>query len=491
MNKNKVFIARYFILIDLLDSFSKSEMKDFKHFVASSYFNTDKGVKKLLTILTRDIIGKRAFDEVVQLKVYQELFGKEHLTKNVLPEGQKKFLRAKMSLLTDLAKRFLTIEALDKNLTCKTELLNKALLDKRQFLLFNRLLKKNKKILREHQPKEIKEYALDFQLEFSHMNYLYQQGVILKEDNFPALIKSLDTYYLLNKLKFYSTICSIMNVTPKSYDLEALEVITPLLDLPIYANNPLIILYRSIIQLMQTHQEVNYLDLLNLLNKYESFIPKNYLIDFYNVACNFCARQIRLGKVNYHREVFELYKKMNIKQLLIETDFIQITKLKNVVSLSAQIGEFEWAVGIINKYCHFVKKEERTSVYHFNLGVIEFYKTNYKLAISHFIRVEKLNLMYDLDAKILLLKSYYLMDREYDERTLQIFRSAERFVLTNKSMPIAHKKSYKNFIQILINLYRARHGVGKRTLESIQEKMEKMDFITDKKWLLIRFKEMH
>ena len=84
----------------------------------------------------------------------------------------------------------------------------------------------------------------------------------------------------------------------------------------------------------------------------------------------------------------------------------------------------------------------------------------------------------------------YLMDKEYDNRTVQIFRSVERFVLTNKSMPNSHKKSYKNFIQILINLYRIHHKMGKQTLVSLQEKMDKMEFLTDKKWLLDRFKEM-
>jgi len=106
------------------------------------------------------------------------------------------------------------------------------------------------------------------------------------------------------------------------------------------------------------------------------------------------------------------------------------------------------------------------------------------------IRVDKVELAYDLDVKILLLKAHYQLDKEYDERTMQIFRSVERFVRGNQTLSTFAKKSYKNLIQIIINLYRVKHRVGKRTLEQIRQKMEKMNFIGDKKWLLEKIEEI-
>ena len=53
-----------------------------------------------------------------------------------------------------------------------------------------------------------------------------------------------------------------------------------------------------------------------------------------------------------------------------------------------------------------------------------------------------------------------------------------------------NKKSYKNFTQILINLYRVRHKMGKQTIESVQNKLDKMDVVSDKKWLLEKIEEI-
>ncbi len=492
MNTKDKSTARYFLLINLLQSFTKPEIDRFIRFVRSPYFNTDQRIITLLENLSNHILSKNLFNDGVQMKLYQVVFGDKGLEK-VLKEPQKKLLRAKMSVLTKLAQRFLTIEALDETPTCESELLNKKLLEKKQFRLFNRLIKRNKKELDNEKAKGIEEYALNFQLETAKMNFLYQNGTLTlqKENNFPALINSLNMYYLTNVLKLQSTMYSIMNVNAKaSYDFSVFKGSTTLLTLPQYANEPLVILYQVSICLMKDHEEATYFKLLSLLNDYDAMIPRSYLLDFYFVACNFCAHQIRIGHIDYNRKFFELFKIMDTKNLLMKGAYIKPIMLKNVVSLSCHVQEFEWATAMVQKYYPLTKRTERESAYHFNLGVIAFYKKNYKAAISHLIRVEKIHLAYDLDSRILLLKSYYEIDKSYDERTVQIFRSAERFVQTKKSMPTSHKKSYKNFIQILINLYRVRHQVGKQNVMSVQNKISKMDFIISKKWLLEKMEEL-
>jgi len=90
----------------------------------------------------------------------------------------------------------------------------------------------------------------------------------------------------------------------------------------------------------------------------------------------------------------------------------------------------------------------------------------------------------DLGTRIMLLKSHYELDKEYDERTMQIFRSAERFVKGNKALEIKRKKGFKNFIRVLVNIYRIRHRVGKMTTAKVRTTLDKFEFNSDKKWLL-------
>ena len=486
IQKNKPNTKNYQV-ISLLNAFSRTELDRFSEFISSPYFNKDQWVIKLFEALKKLIIDQKPFDNDNQIKVFSLVFS-EKIVGSLLNKQEKKLLGVKMSVLTRLAKRFLINEGLSITPSCEIELLSKQLLEKKQSHILARTLKKHQQILSENKEKGIEYYVYAFQVELGQMNYLYQNGTLLKEDNFAALIEDLDLLYILNKLKLQATMLSIARATQKEFNFSCIEKITPLLTL--YETYPIVILYRSIIQLMTDWQETTYLNLLSLLEQYHASIPKAYLIDFYYVAANFCARQILLGNSIYNKNIFHLYKKMELKDLLLAKGVMPPVKLKNLVVIACRAQEYDWITTIIEKYFTFVKQEIRESVYHYNLGVIDFYKKNYQEAISHFIRVEKINLAYDFDCRLLLLQAYYQMDTSYDERTMQIFRSAEQFVNNNKMMPFKQKKNYKNFIQILISLYRVRHKVGKKTLASIKKKMLQMEVIMAKKWLLEKIDEL-
>lgn len=58
----------------------------------------------------------------------------------------------------------------------------------------------------------------------------------------------------------------------------------------------------------------------------------------------------------------------------MDTALIQITKLSNVVGASCRVGDFDWAIALVHKYCPFINASQRKSAYHLNVGVMEFYK---------------------------------------------------------------------------------------------------------------------
>jgi len=120
--------------------------------------------------------------------------------------------------------------------------------------------------------------------------------------------------------------------------------------------------------------------------------------------------------------------------LLIEVDVIPVDKLKTVVAAGCRMGAFDWTVQMIEKYQPFVEKTVGESVYHFNLGVVAFYQQDC---------VESVNLNYDINCRVIMMKTHYEADKEYDERTLQIFRSAEKYFSENKQLKKQNWKSSK------------------------------------------------
>jgi len=481
MNKK----PRPFLLIELLNAFSEHELANLSHFISCKYFNTDVHVVALLKVLLNEVIHKKAFDDKAQCSVFQKVFPEKPSPKDTLNKQQKSFLLAKMNVLTRLTETFLCHEALQQNEACKTELLFDKLLEKNQFLLFKRHVTRIQKALDEQPAKGINEYALQFKMEMGIINHLHKKGDIVVEDNLPKLIKSLDIYYLLHKLNLHGTCVSLTDFSAKkSYDYTPMQAVQALLKLPQYAHHPLIRMYVIALDLLKNDTSELYEQLVEFLDENSSFVPKHNLNHSYMIAANFCSKKIKEGKTEYYKRMLELYKKMEEKDLLREGNFMPVGTLKNVITLSCKLGEFDWAKATIEKYRPVLEKKHANSVYHFNMGAVVFYQNDFKTALSHFIRVEKVNLVYDINCRVMLLKSHYELDQEYDERTLRTLLLSERFIQGHKDLITKDKKAYKNFVRILINIYNTRHGAGRMTKEKIKRKLDKLEFVSDKKWLL-------
>lgn len=488
-NNQKSKKVKSFLLLELLENFTAAELEGLERIVNCTYFNTDKYVIKLFNALQQIIRKKSSLNEEKILKIYDKVF-EDARTKKTLNPQQQTTLRAKMSALMRLAERFLMIEALAENDDSQTELLQKKLLEKKQFRLFNRDINKRRKQLN-GQLKDLEYYTHLYKIESGKLDYLYRSGKWIKEDNLPELMESLDIYYLLNRLSLHLTALSFQDISAaKSYDFYVIDTLKALADLRQYAHHPLIQIYRTIIDLMETKSHDIYLQLIDLLDSHEDLISADNLNDFYTAATNFCVHKVKTGDFNYYRHIFDLYRIMDNKNLLLENNIMPAGKLKNMVSTGCRVREFDWAAELIDKYYTFLRKDIRGAARNYNLGLIAFHKKEYQQALDYLYTLDNIDFNHDLNRRIMIVKSHYEIETEYKETTAQVFRSVEKYVQGNKLITVKNRTAYKNFIRLLINLYRVRHSEGKMTLESIKNKLEKSEFISDKIWLLEKIKEL-
>jgi len=467
----------HFVCIELLKKFSEKEIERLIFFVESLYFNSDLYIVKLLEVLKKQVLDEPYFNNALQRMVYEHVFDKK-IAITGLNVSQKQQLNHKLSALLRLVERFLVVEGLEEHQAYYNDILLQKILMKKQFKLFNRYVKRNKKQLKTQSKKDIQYYEHLQKIEKKVLEYLYLNGQLNIKDNLPKLNYNLDMTYIIDKFSLHITLLHLEEVTLKKYDASSIEAMEKLINLPQYAVHPLICIYLAIIDFTKAPNEASYHQLLLLLDIHTSAISKENLNGFYVLATNFCIRQIQTGEFDY-RQLFDLYKIMYEKDLLIENNFISINKLKTVVAVGCRVGEFEWIMGIVEKYQPFVEKVVRKSVYHFNLGVVAFYQKDYEKALHHFIRVESVNFNYDLNCRVIMMKTHYEVDREYDERTQQIYRSAEKYFNENKQLTPKKKKAYKNFIRTLINLYRIRHRATRMRLEDLKAKLELQEVNSD------------
>lgn len=485
---------RLTLCIELLRTFSLDELEGLEKILSYEYFNTDTRLKKLLKFLKKYVLKSGVFDDDVQCMVYQEVFDHLPTPEDILKTSERNWLNKKLNKLMRLAELFLSIQALKKNDDHKCDLLYPELLVRKQYQSFNRHIKKDKKELDKWDNKGVEYYSQKYKTEKVVRDYLHQSGKFFRgKDNLPDLIHNLDMCYALDKLDLHITALSMIHVSGKgTYNLTSMDATAPLLDLPQYIDNPLIILCRVNITLMKTESESAYFDLLNYLNQYESIVPTNVLKGFYTVAVNYCAGQIKRGRLEYNRKIVDLYKIMDDKNLLIDGGVIPVVKLKNLVTISCRVGEYEWARNVIERYRPYIREEIRDSVYHLNLGNIAFHQKDYETAHSEFTQVNKVNKIYDVNARIIILKCLYEKEKDYNDYTMQSFRSAEQFFRQNKSLPKKTIMSYTNFTKILIPLYHLRNDVNRTQadIERLKERLNKQKINSHKGWLLEKIEEL-
>jgi len=490
-SKNKTPKSRPFLCVELLNTFSEKELNNLEELISCRYFNTDVYVIKLLKILRKRVLSKRGFSPDLQIDVYRKVFGDLSKSKGVLDKNQKSLLNAKLNVLMRLAEQFLTCEILKKNDLRKSELLYAELQERKQLMLFNRHVNKNKKQLNALLAKEIEQYEQMYKIENHILASTYRNGQILSKDNLSEVNRGLDIYYLLNKLSLHTTAVSLLQASDKKeYDFTYMEAVNKLLDISEYAEHPLIVLYQTNIKLLKTQDNEVYNTLLDLLDKHAEVVPANSLRDYYFVAINHCISKVWTDRLNYTKKIFDLFVIMHKRDLLVNDNFISIGAFKHLITVGCQVEEFKWAEDIIEHYRPFVRKEVRDSVCHFMYGAIAFYQKDYETAHGSFIQVDKVNLNYDTNTRVLILKCMYEKEKDYNEYTMTAFRSADSFFKLNKELPQRNKTGYRNFITILMTLYRIRHHEGGRTLTWAEEQLTQQEVNSDKRWLLEKVEEL-
>lgn len=477
-----------FLGVNLLNTFSEKELKGLEDVVSCKYFNTDRYIKPLLCSLRKNVLGKPAFTKELQVKVYGEVFTNLSASQEVLEKKQRSHLNVKMSILTRLAERFLVLENVDNNELQKNELLYDSLLKRRQMHLFEKHIKGDNQLLDKQRKVDELHHYQRYTIERKRLDYLHQTGKLFAEDNLPQIIHELDIHYLISKLSLYGAALSLQHVSSKKqYDWERFKMGTmALLQYSAYAQHPVVELFATCITLLETNDSETYLKLLSLLDKHVESISTYLLKSFYNTANIHCAAQISLGHLEYNEKMFDLQKIMHEKNLFVEGGFIQIGQIKNMVTMACRVEKYSWAREILDYYRKFIHRQIRDSVYNFNLGVIAFHEKNYETAHDKFIQVDKIDTIYDINTRVLILKCLYEKETEYSEYTMQAFRSAQRFFRDHQSITPKSKRGYKNFIQILIALYRTRHNINAKPedIERIKNKLNDQKVNSDKRWLL-------
>jgi hypothetical protein len=127
----------------------------------------------------------------------------------------------------------------------------------------------------------------------------------------------------------------------------------------------------------------------------------------YLQAINACIRRMNTGQRAYIREAFELYRAALENDFLLENGVLSGFTYRNILRLAAALDEHDWAEQFLEAYRPALHARERDHLYRYNRAFLYFQQHDYARAMPLLRQVDFDDPLHNLDARRLLLRSYY------------------------------------------------------------------------------------
>jgi len=491
-------------ILKLLAKLSRKEMTRFAAFALSPYFNKHADVKAVVNYLSN---------------VYPE-FGEKNCGREVFSRilfPQKKYDQARLAVIFTytfrLLRQFLILEqAKSEHLFDENTLFLRAIRQRDAFHLFSNSLEKNNgggrqragkkdaegKTTNHSQPFE----SAHFEKRFKKLGELDAHATLLGRHQLNYLSEKqawLDAFYLSEKLR---DACELLQRS-KVMKVEFAE--DPMLSFAhqavsnhtgTYSRYPSVLIYAHIYHMLKTNDAVNYEPTLKVVEANEQQLSKQEVQSIYNHLQNFCIAQINQGNHDFMKELFGLYRKQLSKELLLADGKLPEWHFKNIVTVGLRLEEFEWVRAFLEKYRFFLKGDVAENAYSYNLAAWHYHQRQYPQVLDLLLKIEYTDLRYNLDAKSMLLRTYY--DQQEEEAMFALCEAFKQFIKRNRKLTDFQRKGYFNLLKFARKAFKLKLSKDyvapakwQRDFEKLTVEMAGAETVFNKTWLEDKMAELN
>ncbi|MEM7038879.1 MAG: hypothetical protein AAF570_17995 [Bacteroidota bacterium] len=205
--------------------------------------------------------------------------------------------------------------------------------------------------------------------------------------------------------------------------------------------------------------------------------------ELYTATLNYATRKINQGQREFLHHSFAIYMEMLDAELLTKRGELYAPHFKNILNTALRLEKFEWAGEFLATWRHKIYPDHAENAFHFNQGMLHFYKAEYAEAATCFHRVlqDYKDVFYGLNASGYLLQIYYELG---ETQSLESIAHALRVRLgRSKMISDAKREQYLSFIRYLLRLMNTPLQDRKR-LEKLREDIQANKKGMGTKWLL-------
>lgn len=452
-------------LTRLVRTFSPVELRDVRRFLRSPFFNQRQDLIDLFEWLCANPNPNKE-------TAWVQLFGDS-------PYDDQK-LRLHLSYLHRLLEKYLIVREATSDEVANQVKLAMAYRKRNNSEAFERVRKSLEKSL-ESQPMRNAYYhenRYDLLWESHQLNYTLNPTDV---SQLRELSNVADVIYLSQKLRLVCLLTTHQTLYQSAVDDNWEKDLISMAERPEFARESAVAVYLVCYQMLRNPQEeMHFQQFKTILIGQSNEFSEEEMHGLFILAVNYCVRGINAGQDKYYREVLDLYKTGLEKGYLFENGTLRRFTYYNIVAAGLQANELDWVRYFIHEYKNRLEKKYRESLFSFNLARLEYAQQNYELVLDLLQKANYRDILLNLSAKTLLLKTYY----ELDERnTLESHMDAMRNFIHRKRVIGYHRTNYLNVVRYMEKLIKLQVS-DKSAVAAFRESVEKEEVLSEKAFFL-------
>ena len=457
-------------LSNVLFSLNMKEWKALDKYLRSPFFNQRKDVLLLFNVL-REHFKSKSKTGLDEKNIYSNVF--EGSYDNI------RFNHCKSQLL-QLIYGFLSYQEQQKEPFEKEVMLGKALQNHKLNTVFTSFWKR--------QQKKLKHYPYRNAVYFKQLHELYlEQGNFARQEKrtvdigLENITDAFSIHFIAKILRYGCALLSQEAMNSESIEFPLLTITLEMLEKGHYLEEPVVqVYYYSYLSLKESETSENFVILQNLLQTKAHFFPKTEIRDIYLLAINYCIKKLNQGEKSFIQRAFDFYRSALEGGILLENGFLSHFTYNNILILGLNLKKIEWTETFLNKWKSYLPERERENTFRYNLAIFYFRTHKYEKVMDLLQSVRFKEVLYNLDARRMLLRIYYER-KEWDalDSLLDTFRA---YLYRQQNIGY-HRTNYLN----LVKLVRKMISGGVHDSESrkkLRKEIDRTQALVEKDWLL-------
>ena len=451
-------------LYSILEYFDKYEQNRLRKFLLSPYFNRNEALVSIFEQLVQHINDGEEGD-----------LEKEQVWSITYPGASYDdvLFRKNCSDLLKLVESYLAQQVYEENPIHKANYLIEAVGKRKMERLFGSTMRTARRLSDQQLFRTANYYLSQYQVERNYYDLMEQEQDRIAKKNVEDIIDNLDKFFLAEKLRYYCSVLSLTSMVSHEYKILFIEEIISQIDKVGYNEVPPIAVYYQIVKtLTDSENTVHYFKLMELLQSYGDFFPRNEAEFIYTTALNYCAKKINKGSQQFLEEYFNVIKILLDKELLLVDEELSPWHYRNIVAAALRLREFEWTELFLQKYKSYLPAGMRENAVSFNTALLHFYKKDHDKVIKTLQTIEYDDFTYNLNSKTMLLCTYYETDEI--EPLYSLMDSFRTYLNRHKDFSASKRVHYTNLIKFTKKLTKIMPG-DQKALDKLKAEVAKAE----------------